>query len=68
MQFFLRSLRGWIAKFSKPFSLLEYIVHVACKSLATFPVTPIQMYPKMAQECTTEVTSLLISKGYYQPR
>ena len=40
-----------------PFTLLEYAVRLANNIRSKFTITTIQIYPKMAQECTPEVNS-----------
>ena len=58
-----------------PFTLLEYAVRLANNIRSKFSeiaITTIQIYPKMAQECTSEVNSrqmkfltALREKGHY---
>ena len=58
-----------------PFTLLEYAVRLANNIRSKFSeisITTIQIYPKMAQECTPEVNSrqmkfltALREKGHY---
>ena len=48
-----------------PFSLLEQVIQYTWRLLfdqssVTFPLTSIQMYPKMVHECTPEVASRVI--------